>query len=217
MATVTCASCAAENDSTEAFCLECSSVLVPAHEPVPPVPADRAAPQPAAPVQPGFEQCPYCGEDVPDPGNLACVECLRAFPTPEKPEAAAPSPADDDARVAGTRRDAVPGVRLRLTFSARGERLGDIEMRPDEELLVGREPASRCAELLAASDNVSRRHAVVGLDGDGAAWVRDEYSTNGTLLNDVPVRAGRRSVLQHGDRLAFGADVVAAVVREEAR
>ena len=87
-------------------------------------------------------------------------------------------------------------------------------MRAEEELLVGREPASRCADVIGAWDNVSRRHAVVGLEGDGAAWVRDEGSTNGTSLNGAPVRPGTRSVLRDGDRLSFGADVVAVVARE---
>jgi hypothetical protein len=203
-------------------------VLTPAE--VDPPPRPQADPEPPSGAGPAgsdpeqasaagsgrFEECPFCGADVPDPGNLACVDCLRPFPAPTGP----PDPPEqrrDDGPLAGTRRDAVTGVRLRLTFSAHGEALGEVEVRPEEELLVGREPASRCAEILGARENVSRRHAVVGLEGDGAAWVRDEYSMNGTRVNDVPVRPGRQSVLEHGDRLAFGADVVAAVVREGSR
>lgn len=201
MATVTCASCTADNDDAEPFCLECGNVLTPAASPPPPTRVIDT---------PGPAQCPHCGAEVPDPINRACVECLRPFPAAP----AEPARPADDPRVTGTRRDGAAGVSLRLSFSAGGTDLGHLDVAADEELLVGREPTSRCAAVVAAWDNVSRRHAVVGFDGDGAAWVRDEYSTNGTSLNDVPVRPGRRSVLQHGDKLAFGADVVARVARE---
>lgn len=215
MATVTCASCGEENDADEALCRGCLTVLTSAAAAPPPAPPP-APEQNRTPDPEGaaLEECPYCGADVPDPGNKACVECLRQFPAVEPASPVGPPPGD---AVTGTRRDAVTGVRLRLIFSADGKALGEVEMRPDEELLVGREPVSRCAEILAERENVSRRHAVIMLEGDGAAWVRDEYSTNGTRLNDVPVRPGRRSVLENGDRLAFGADVVASVAREGGR
>jgi hypothetical protein len=210
VATVNCVSCGAENDSAETFCLRCSNVLT-AGAPAPPAPQAEPDRHPAPVV---LEGCPYCGADVPDPGNKACVECLRPFPAAEPPTREGPSSGD---AVAGTRRDAATAVRLRLTFSAHSEAIGEVDVRPEEKLLVGREPGSRCAEILGARENVSRRHAVIGLEDDGAAWVCDEYSTNGTRLNDVPMLPGRRSVLEDGDRLAFGADVVASVRREGSR
>lgn len=164
---------------------------------------------------------------MPDPGNLACIECLRPLSGPmPKPRDShprsetrglpvGPSPHRDNAAPPGAiRRDPGAGARLRLTFSAGGARVGEIELGLNEELLIGRDDAaSRCADLFAAQDNLSRRHATVGFDRDGAAWVRDEYSTNGTFINDVPVLLGRRSVLQDGDQLRLTADLDATVVQ----
>lgn len=195
--TLTCG-CGADNDAAEMFCRECGNVLTAAPAPGPAAPHDDRGADPAPP-RPALTQCPHCDADVPDPANLACVECLRPFPVPAAP------PRADDAR------DAATGLRLRLAFSARGDDLGVVELAAGEELLVGRQAGSPCADLVARWDNVSRRHAVIGLDGDGAAWVRDEYSVNGTAVNGVAVPPGRRSVVQDGDRLGFGADVVAAV------
>lgn len=212
MATVTCTSCGWENEQDAELCLRCSSPLGLADGAPPPPPVEQPGDaRDESEAADGEEHCPFCGAEIPDPGNLACIDCLRPFPTP----AAKPPPPVSEA--GGTRRDPVPGARLRLTFSANGKDLGEIDLAADEELLIGREPSSRCAAVIGTWDNVSRRHAVIGVDSDGAAWVRDEYSTNGTRLNDTPVRAGRRSVLQRGDRLTFGADVVAVVARGDGR
>lgn len=63
---------------------------------------------------------------------------------------------------------------------------------------IGRTPRSRGLALLHAS--VSRDHAELVLE-DGAWWLVDLGSSNGTRRNDEPVT---KVALESGDRLAFG-------------
>jgi DNA-binding winged helix-turn-helix (wHTH) protein len=66
------------------------------------------------------------------------------------------------------------------------------------ENLIGRDPASH---VWLDAPGVSRRHARVVIDGDGAR-VEDLGSKNGTLVGEVP--ATTPVALQDGDRIAFG-------------
>lgn len=147
-------------------------------------------------VRPPFEEtvaaatCPACGAPVPDPANLVCVDCLEPL-TPQEP---APSA-------------------LRLLFAGR-----PVEVPQAGSVLLGRDPDhSPVADLFTAHDNVSRRHASVGVDADGRAWVRDEHSTNGTFVNDKPVPGGQKATLAPGDRLRMASDVVAQVQADAGR
>ncbi|MFI8910271.1 FHA domain-containing protein [Streptomyces sp. NPDC053513] len=178
--------------------------------------------------------CPHCGAPVPVPTNQVCVACQRllgearptrtapaeARPTRTAPAEARPTrtaPAEArptrtaavDARPSrtaavdarATRRDR-PTTVLRIRF-------GVVERTvvPGGTLLLGRAPAAGATRgLLARHDNVSRRHATVGLEPDGTAWVRDEHSTNGTFVNGSPVGAGARTPLRDGDVLRLAAD-----------
>lgn len=65
--------------------------------------------------------------------------------------------------------------------------------------LLGR--GSRC-HLRPYSELVSKVHCAI-LQRDGALFVRDLHSTNGTFVNDAPVRA--ESPLQNGDSLRVAA------------
>jgi hypothetical protein len=66
-----------------------------------------------------------------------------------------------------------------------------------EAVTIGRLP--ECAIVLRDA-NVSRRHAQIRLEEDGVV-LRDLGSTNGTRVNDVPVRERR---LRNGDRISVG-------------
>ncbi|WP_154814501.1 FHA domain-containing protein [Actinophytocola xinjiangensis] len=130
---------------------------------------------------PAVLTCPSCGATVPDPANLVCVECLTTLGAPP----GGPSVAFTGWRVALPN----PG-----------------------SVLLGRDPEqSPSAGHLAPHDNVSRRHATVGVEPDGSMWVRDEYSANGTFVNDVPVPAGRTVPVSAGDRVRLASDVEAVV------
>lgn len=64
--------------------------------------------------------------------------------------------------------------------------------------LVGREKA----DIVVADAKVSRKHAEIGLYGEGAFVLRDLASTNGTFLNGK--RVGDRSKLKHWDLVRIG-------------
>jgi pSer/pThr/pTyr-binding forkhead associated (FHA) protein len=105
-----------------------------------------------------------------------------------------------------------PGTRraetaLRLLFAGR-----PVDVAQPGSMLLGRDPDnSPVAALFAVHDNVSRRHASVGIEPDGTAWVRDEHSTNGTFVNDIRVPSGGTAPLVHGDQLRIASNMVAQV------
>jgi hypothetical protein len=194
MGLVICPTCRAPRDPAGILCAECGTNLTgapPADDDWPAREAEQAQPQeaggslaapaePAEPAEPALPACPHCGAEVPDPDNLVCVSCLR--PLSKRPSRQA---------------------RLRLRLPA-GERV----LLPGDDLVLGRDPAvSPIAAGIADYDNVSRRHATIGLDADGRAWVRDEDSTNGTWRNGTPVPPGTRIPLTDGDVVQLAADL----------
>lgn len=66
------------------------------------------------------------------------------------------------------------------------------------QFIIGRDPE---CNLRPASAIISKRHCAV-LFGDGKASVRDFDSTNGTFVNDVPVKG--EANLKHNDILKVG-------------
>ncbi len=192
MAGVICPVCHTGNTDDEALCKTCGMLLAEAEEPRSAEPG-RPAPVPdRAPASPAAK-CPACRAEIPDPANLVCVECLE-------PLAAQAAPAAP----ARTRRG---GAALRLVFAGQA-----VDVPQPGSVLLGRDPGlSPVAGLFARHDNVSRRHASVGVETDGRGWVRDEHSTNGTFVNNTPVPAGQTAPLADGDRLRIASDVVAVV------
>ena len=86
--------------------------------------------------------------------------------------------------------------------------------------MLGRDPAySSVAGRFAEQPRVSRRHAVVGLDRDGTAWIRDCYALNATRLNGTAVGAGELRGLANHDRIRLCAGVNATIelIDEEQR
>jgi hypothetical protein len=81
------------------------------------------------------------------------------------------------------------------------------EVLPGGSLLLGRDPTSPAAAVLARHDTVSRRHARVSVDHSHRASVTDLDSTNGTFVDDVPVRLGTPVELRPGARLRLGSSV----------
>ncbi len=66
------------------------------------------------------------------------------------------------------------------------------------QFLVGRDP--QC-HLRPASALISKRHCAL-IQRDGKAFIRDFDSTNGTFVNDEPVKGERE--LKHDDQLKIG-------------
>jgi diguanylate cyclase (GGDEF)-like protein len=70
------------------------------------------------------------------------------------------------------------------------------------DFVVGRDPDNDiCVDL----STVSRQHARL-YGKDGGAWVEDLGSTNGTLVNDVPIDGPQK--LHNGDQLRFGSSIL---------
>lgn len=187
MAGVICPVCGTGNTDDEALCKTCGMLLAEAEEP------RSGEPAPPPERKSASAACPACAAEIPDPANLVCVECLEPLAPPRAPEP-----------VARTRRG---GGALRLVFAGQA-----VDVPQPGSVLLGRDPGhSPVAELFARYDNVSRRHASVGVETDGRVWVRDEHSTNGTFVNNTPVPSGRTAPLANGDRLRIASDVVAVV------
>ncbi|WP_157248228.1 FHA domain-containing protein [Nonomuraea typhae] len=88
---------------------------------------------------------------------------------------------------------------------------GDVTPCTSAPVRLGRDPAwSPFGAALAAHGNVSRKHATLGLDADGQAWIDPEPTPNGTFLNGAELPPGTRHPLSEGDtvRLAAGPEGV---------
>ncbi len=95
----------------------------------------------------------------------------------------------------------LPAPRLVVEWSASGRRIG---LREGEMCRLGRETGPY-ADIFEARDNVSRLHAMIGVEEDGRAWIRDLGSMNGTFVNGLN-RESERLWLEDGDTIAFGQD-----------
>jgi hypothetical protein len=201
MAGVSCPSCATENEPDALLCVECGADLTDViHDGGDVRPADPS------PAPQAVDACPHCGADVPAAGNQVCVDCLLPLTPTIPPTSALPTPPSRTIHERGPTR----GLRLRFG----GDTVAVTEGRT---ALLGRDPGqSPHAALFAALDNVSRRHASVGVAADGAGWVRDENSANGTYVNDRPVPQGGTLPLTDGDVLRLASNVVARVELDRA-
>ena len=78
-----------------------------------------------------------------------------------------------------------------------------INLTPGDRLVLGRGKESPLAEL--ATDNISRVHAVITVQRDGA-FLTDEGSTNGTFLNGSQIQPRREYRLQGSTAISLGTD-----------
>ena len=179
--------------------------------PAQPGPAQPGPAQPG-PAQPslgraGADRCPHCGAEVPDPRNLVCIECMRELEPSTPPVSATPAPAPShpdgvDPYATTYERS---GPRLQLSFG-----FGVVELEVGQEMMLGRDAPDQRLAPLHDMDNVSRRHATIGLSARGA-WVRDERSTNGTYVNDSRIAVGEMVDLAEGAELRLASNVRADV------
>ena len=70
---------------------------------------------------------------------------------------------------------------------------------------------SEIAPRIEHHDTVSREHAELGRGADGALWVRDVGSRNGTYVNTRRIESGHRTRIRIGDEIVFGTDLRARV------
>jgi len=79
-----------------------------------------------------------------------------------------------------------------------GVHKGKIIAIPHKQFLIGRDP--QC-HLRPASNMISKRHCALFIRGD-KVFIRDFDSTNGTMVNNMPVKG--ESELKNDDRLLIG-------------
>jgi predicted component of type VI protein secretion system len=89
-------------------------------------------------------------------------------------------------------------VKLSLVVLAAGKQEGKVLTIALPQFVIGRDP--QC-QLRPASALISKRHCAL-IQRDGKAFVRDFDSTNGTFVNDQPVKG--EVELKHDDRLKVG-------------
>src|SRR2546426_1922626 len=89
-------------------------------------------------------------------------------------------------------------MKLSLTVLTAGKSVGKAIPITLSQFIIGRDP--QC-HLRPASPMISKRHCALLLRGP-KAFVRDLSSTNGTFVNDEPVKG--EQTLADGDRLKLG-------------
>lgn len=81
-----------------------------------------------------------------------------------------------------------------------GNQRGEVKTIATEQLTIGTSPE---AGLLLTDELVSRQHAVILRRNEDSYWIKALPTTNGTKVNDVPLRADQERLLKNGDRIAL--------------
>jgi hypothetical protein len=181
--------------------------------------------------------CPRkgCRADFPDGANF-CPEHHRELVEQAYPEAAEPAPVDEPVPVQETQpvqetapaevpgcwacdaplggpadvscRDcarpiAPPPLYLRLASHV-------VALDFGEQVWLGRDRTTDHHRMFPDT-RVSRRHALVGLENDGSAWILDENATNHTHVDGCRIEKNVRVPLTDGQRIEFVPGVEATV------
>lgn len=86
---------------------------------------------------------------------------------------------------------------------------GEVELRAGERAELGRRGSYE--RLFRGFPNVSRRHAVVGVDGDGRVWIEPLLTPNGTFINGAEIPESIGKTLFSGDSIRFARNAEGAV------
>ena len=99
--------------------------------------------------------------------------------------------------------DALGRLRCRLILLAAGstDRAPGSALRLAPVTAIGRDLD---CDIVLADPTVSGRHAVISRR-EGAWWLEDLHSTNGSALNEEVLPTGGQSVLRSGDTVQLGA------------
>src|SRR6266487_1182283 len=148
--------------------------------------------------------CPTCATDV-GPADLICFTCGANLPR-IGPVEESPLPVTVMQETIGSRDRSdsrISATVLRISFPA-----GNVEVPAGTSVLLGRDPAeSLVAAAFQDCENVSRRHALITVDDDGRATIRDENSTNGTFVNGDRLLPGIDVRLVDGHTVRLAADI----------
>lgn len=203
-----CRNCGAINPLSSKYCGECGElaqvpatpkpavVPAPPESVVAPIPTEEAVVTPIPKVEETAKPVPPVAE-APPPRPSAPPTNIPSPPmaTPEK------SPSN----VPGTRLQIAQAILVHLGSQERvelpiGKNLVFLG-KPNNEI-----PPDIDVMRFAGSEIVSRIHALIHNVNDEAFYLEDAGSSNGTFLNDEPIKAGTRwrKRLQSGDTIALG-------------
>lgn len=157
-------------------------------------PTEPTPPADSPPAPPGgrswtTETCWNCGAYSINPDNTECLQCRKRLVPP----------------------------RLLLTVGRESLPRPDrsVELDPGESAELGREEGPHAA-LFEDFPNVSRRHARIGVDADGTAWIEPYESTNGTFHGPGPggleLDPGVRRPLVPDEAFRFARDATITVL-----
>jgi pSer/pThr/pTyr-binding forkhead associated (FHA) protein len=211
-----CHNCGTINPLSSHYCVECGVEQTPVRpEPavaqVPAVVAEKASPEPAkapvaekAPPEPVAEKAPL-EEAIKAPVVAEAPPPRPSAPTTNTPPPRMESPEKSMSNAPGTRLQIAQATLVHLGSQERielpiGKNLVFLG-KPNDEI-----PPDIDVMRFAGSEIVSRIHALIHNVDDEAFYLEDAGSSNGTFLNDEPIKAGTRwrKRLQPGDTIALG-------------
>jgi pSer/pThr/pTyr-binding forkhead associated (FHA) protein len=139
--------------------------------------------------------CSQCGFQNPEAANF-CANCGAPLVRGQTDQTMALTPADlEDAAAA---LDEVPVKGPALVVRAGGGHVGETFKPNSERTLIGRSPE---CDIFLDDVTVSRKHAVLVMQGDGTLTIEDQGSLNGTFVNRARIESAR---LEDGDELQIG-------------
>jgi hypothetical protein len=152
--------------------------------------------------------CPHCKKEVPPSSTAFCPNCAQSLsdrPTEPTPTPAPPAVAEPAANPAAGPAPAPEPSAAGLLFP-----WGFHQLHPGDSVIVGREHPP-FAPQLAAFPNVGRGHARLE-HRDGALFVTDLGSLNGTRIDGRLIDPEVAEPLTGAQEVRFGATLAATVV-----
>ncbi len=215
---VTCPNCSHQNPDGATHCEACFSPL--------PIVTEMACPNCGATVQSDATFCGHCGYNLKTtPPNEASTMVVSppaiASPAPAASSAeliaSSPSPISPETDI-HTEVNLAPPPQVPASAKTQLQRIGasllhvqtniSLELPTNLQVIhVGKPnnmiPPDIDVSGFPDSDIVSRVHADIRIEGD-AFYFEDTGSSNGTYINNIPLPAGNRHRLRHGDRISLG-------------
>jgi FHA domain/zinc-ribbon domain len=140
--------------------------------------------------------CPECGFQNPETANF-CARCGAMLAKEEAHEQTVSFQPDEGEDTGGVAVEELAVSGPALVVRSGGGRSGETFHPKGERTLIGRSPD---CDIFLDDVTVSRRHAVLG-ERDGAFFIEDQGSLNGTFLNRRRIESGE---LHDGDEVQIG-------------
>jgi len=194
--TQVCPVCGTRYGDDEFLCPKDLSELVPYQAPAEPGNGDGEG-TPGADPQPGGDTAPAPGvEQVPDGeqwSTAVCWNCGTPSANAQNTECLNPQ----------CRRPLVPPA-LHIRFET-----GEVQLEPGTRTELGRQGPH--GSVFESHPNVSRRHAVVGVEWDGRVWIEPVPTPNGTFVNGTEIPESSRYPLRNRDTVRLARDATGQI------